>query len=289
MAFSNSIVSPLATHLAEYPEDNTLIPHGQALTRLLACLGIEEEVLKLRRASLPLSTPKAIREVEQILSVPSLAHTRYVVFHMGSGVRAKELPNSFWRELAELLSPTTRIIFTGKGAAEPTNISQVIQGLPNCFDASNKLSWDGFVAAIRYAQVVYTVDTMAGHVAGAVSTGCVAMFGGNNGVGRWRPDGDSVTIWSYAMECAPCRNMQGCADMKCMQGFSPTLIQRRYLRASLCHLGNSCGSPSSFSAFNQIFTSPKNGPVSSVFGRCLLLNLSIPLNSDDHVRHTIEE
>src|SRR5581483_12060590 len=77
---------------------------------------------------------------------------------------------------------------------------------------------------IRHAEVLYSVDSMASHVAAAVGTKCIAMYGGMHTIARWRPDGGNCVVWSNAVACSPCHHQNGCALMSCMRGFVPATI-----------------------------------------------------------------
>jgi ADP-heptose:LPS heptosyltransferase len=187
----------------------------------LRVLPIEEELFSLRRSTLPPSNPAAEAEVCAVLGVSSLKDIHYRIIHMGTGAAQRELDRWFWRELAEKLGREHRVLFTGHGAREHQKIEQVIHGLGNCVNACNVLSWEGFVAAVRHAEVLYGVESMAGHVAGAVGTKCVVVYGGTAGVGRWRPEGNGSLVMTNHVPCAPCLQVEGCAAMHCMKNIRP--------------------------------------------------------------------
>lgn len=224
VAFSSSLWAPLATALAEYPDDNLPIHQGECQARLLAGIGIGSEHLERRRSSLAPTTDQAWREVRDLLGPPGLEKMGYSVIHMGAGIQAKEVPLPLWKELAGRLAEDQPVIFTGRGARESFNVERVIRDLPRCYNACGRLSWDGFVAAIRHAEALYSVDSMASHVAGAVGTKCVALFGGMNTIERWRPEGENCVVWSNPTPCSPCHRQHGCVDMTCMHGFVPDRI-----------------------------------------------------------------
>jgi len=217
IGFSRSIMSFLATDVVHDPE-NPFPTQGERLAMTLEPLGVSPAHMALRKSSLAPSTMAAIEEVCRLLAVTDLAAARYRIIHMGTGAQRREFPISFWRDLAAKLSSDTTLLFTGQGKREQDNIQQVIRDLPNCIDAGGKLSWEGFVAAVRHADVLYGVESMAGHVAGAVGTRCVVAYGGTAGVSRWRPEGPTCVVVTNHVPCAPCLNAQGCAQMTCMQG-----------------------------------------------------------------------
>lgn len=223
-AFSNSLFAPLATVVAEYPDDDLPIHQGDCQVSLLSQVGIESHHARRRRSSLPATSDEALNEVRNLLGLSGADRARYNVIHMGAGVQAKELPLSFWRDLACRLATDQPVVFTGRGARESSNVERVIDGLPSCYNACDKLSWDGFVAAVRHADALYSVDSMASHVAAAVGTKCVAMFGGMNTIARWRPEAENCIIRSNPVPCSPCHHQHGCALMTCMEGFVPSEI-----------------------------------------------------------------
>jgi heptosyltransferase I len=224
VAFSSSLWAPLATAVADYPHDDFPMHQGECQAALLRQFGIEGDHLQRRRSSLAATSGQALEEIYDLLRLSGPGEVRYSVIHMGAGITSKELPLSFWRDLAGRLSIHHPVIFTGKGARESSNIKQVIDGLPRCHNACDKLSWDGFVAAIRYAHTLYSIDSMASHVAAAVGTKCIALFGGMNTIARWRPDAENCTVWSNQVPCSPCHRQHGCGPMTCMQGFVPAEI-----------------------------------------------------------------
>ena len=220
-AFTRSLWAPLATVTASYPaEDAAFIPQGACFEALLRALGIEERHIRLRHSSLPPSSASAMAEVSALLSGATPDRTDYIVVHMGSGSRAKELSTDFWREL-NLELAGRKILFTGVGEREKLKIREVMDGIPGAVDACGLLSWSGFVAAVRHARALFGVDSAAAHVAAAVGTPCFSVYSGIAGVGRWRPEGDMAVVWSNPVPCSPCFRKDGCAEMHCMKGISP--------------------------------------------------------------------
>ena len=224
-AFTQSLWAPLATVLAPYPADSAaFVSQGACLEVLLRALDIDENHIWLRRSSLPPTNPQAIAEVSALFGDIQLDQTSYSVVHIGSGVPAKELPANFWRELSaglgERRAEGHRVLFTGAGQREQAKIREVMEGIPDSVDACGKLSWNGFVAAVRYARALYGVDSAAAHVAAAVGTPCFAVYSGIGGVGRWRPEGSGVIVWNQPVPCSPCHRKDGCPEMSCMKGIA---------------------------------------------------------------------
>ncbi len=225
IGFRRSVFSSLATDLVDEP-DSPFVHQGARLAETLRPLKIDPIHFQLRQSTLPASNSSSIQEVCALLNVTRLEGVRYRVIHMGSGAPLREYPRSFWREVAEKISLDHLLLFTGRGEREEERVLNVIQGLGNCVNACNRLTWDGFVAAVRFADVLYGVESMAGHVAGAVGTKCVVLYGGTAGVARWRPEGKDSIVLTNHVPCAPCHKPLGCAAMTCMQGISPDDLVR---------------------------------------------------------------
>jgi ADP-heptose:LPS heptosyltransferase len=220
IGFSRSIFASLASDLVDAPED-PFTHQGARMAETLRAMPIDPASLALRHSTLPPSSPSALLEVSSLFSVSNLNDVQYRIIHMGSGSQLREMPLEFWRGLAGRLSPNCKLLFTGRGSRERENIATVVRGLPNCTSACDRLSWEGFVAAVRNAEVLYGVESMAGHVASAVGTRCVVVYGGTAGVARWRPEGSRSTVFTNHVPCAPCSLPEGCKEMTCMRMVSP--------------------------------------------------------------------
>jgi ADP-heptose:LPS heptosyltransferase len=219
-AFAHSHMAPLATHRVRYPHEMSFMTAGACQAELLRALGVQQSHLRLRKASIPV-TQDGLEELKSILPCPDIIPAGYCVVHMGAGAPVRELPSSFWRTLVQFESQSSMVVLTGKGKRDAEQIARVTKGMMNCVSVCDTLSWKGFVSAIRHARKVYSVDTVAMHVAAAVGTPCSAVCTGISGVGRWRPEGEQVTIWANHVPCAPCERRNGCPEMSCLKGIHP--------------------------------------------------------------------
>jgi ADP-heptose:LPS heptosyltransferase len=219
LGFDNSLFASLASAAVEVPQ-NPFLHQAAIQAEVLRPLRLAQMHLEKRKAILPESTDEAVREVCRLVKVSNIMDARYRIVHIGTGARYRELPFEFWRKLAETLSKEYTLVFTGSGAREETQIAEIVDGLDHCVNACNSLSWNGFVAAVRYAEVLYGVESMAGHVAAALGTRSIVVYAGAAGVARWRPDG-AVTVLTNNVECAPCNLPNGCESMACIRGIQP--------------------------------------------------------------------
>ncbi len=226
LGFGQSLFSSLATAITDVSR-NCFRVQSAIQADVLRPLSLDACHLKKRTARLSDTTDEAIREVCTLLQVPTIDQASYSIVHIGSGALKRELPLTFWREVAEDLSKSHTLVFTGKGEREAANVSRVISGLNRCINACDRLSWDGFVAAVRCANTLFGVESMAGHVAAAVGTRCVVAYTGMAGVARWRPESHKCTVITRHLPCAPCENPRGCTGMACIRGILPTdLLQQ---------------------------------------------------------------
>lgn len=220
IAFSRSIFAPFATAVARIPA-SPFVHQGRVYAEILQPLGIPEEHIRKRKTALAPGSPDSEKQVCELLSVPDLIQASYFIVHIGSGNPCKELSPAFWKTVASELSRTSTVLFTGTGSREDALIAEVTRGLDRCINACGKLSWSGFVAAVRGCRALFGVDTMAGHVAAAVGTPCVVVYSGIGGVAQWRPDSDNCIVLTHHVPCAPCHLPQGCGEMTCLRTVTP--------------------------------------------------------------------
>ena len=216
LGFSVSLFAPLASATVEIPV-SPFVHQSEIQAAVLGPLKLDRAHKDKRKAVLPESTEEAIREACSVLDVSSISDLRFRIIHIGAGDPKREKPHEFWRELAGVLAKDALVVFTGKGVREEEGVRAIMEGLDNCVNACNRLSWNGFVAAVRHAELLYGVESMAGHVAAAVGTACVVVYGGAAGVARWRPEGPAVTVMTNHLKCAPCGLPWGCETMDCIR------------------------------------------------------------------------
>jgi len=219
LGFSVSLFAPLATATVEAPS-SPFVHQSAIQAEVLRPLHLDPQHTAKRKAVLPESPPSAVQELCSLFGVSDLEETRYRIIHVGCGDPRREMPLDFWRDLASELSRQVTLLFTGRGSREAENIGAITSGFGNCVSACDKLSWQGFVAAVRHAEVLYGVESMAGHVAAAVGTRSVVVYGGAAGVARWRPEGPAIVMTNH-VPCAPCNLPWGCETMDCMRGITP--------------------------------------------------------------------
>jgi heptosyltransferase-2 len=171
-----------------------------------------------------------------------------------SGVKAGDsilalAPGSVWGtkrwpyypELAkQLSSATTRIVIVG-GADDAELARAIVAVVPNAIDATGKLSLLASADLIGRAAVLVTNDSLPQHLASAMATPTVSIFGPTVpefGFGPLAPR--AVVLGHTGLTCRPCdrHGPQTCplGHFKCMRELEPAGVVEQV--RSLVSLGN---------------------------------------------------
>ena len=154
-------------------------------TDLLRPLGIERDNVPL---DLPL-TQEAFTSAHALLAKAGV-NKPYAVIHAGTARLEKYWAAEGWAQVISFLSAESRLltVLTGSlDAAERRHLSE-IKSLLHCntVDLSGKTNLASLAALIKGAKVFCGVDTAAMHLADAMGTPCVALFGPTNPY-QWMP------------------------------------------------------------------------------------------------------
>lgn len=147
--------------------------------------------------------------------------SRFIVVHMGTGSSIREWPVEKWRQLCtELSANGFDLVFTGIGPREAMNANAVVGDLPRCCNLVGQLDWETFLGVLKRSIIVVCVESLAGHLAAAVDTPCVAIWSGIANPYHWKPMSDDCRLLLGSTECAPCYRSSGCSAMECVRGVS---------------------------------------------------------------------
>lgn len=190
---------------------------------LLRLLPIAEKHISTAKVSIP---SLGERELSQVLTQHRIDVGKYLVFHIGPSSGWKKWQTEKWRELAELLvSDGYQIIFTGNTTLEHLEIATIMAGLPGCANLCGKLSWVGFVSAIKKTRLLISVDTCAHHLASGFSTPCVVLTMGVSPY-QWYPIHMQAYTIIENVDCVPCYRRCGCEDMDCLRLISVSRVYK---------------------------------------------------------------
>ncbi|MBI5443947.1 MAG: glycosyltransferase family 9 protein [Deltaproteobacteria bacterium] len=217
IGYTSGGFGPLLTHPVPFVQSQKHESEYQA--ELFRVLPVPEEAFSTRWGMLPDPPEDAAGQAERFVSRSPICGGAYRVLHLGTGGSLlREWPFHQWRAMAErLVGEGHRLVFTGQGDRERTQIQTVIEGLPGCANACNELGWGAFVEVLRRAEVVYSVETSAGHLAASFGTPCVSLYSGMHDHHRWRPRGRFCRLLTRPLPCSPCFRRQGCEGMECIR------------------------------------------------------------------------
>jgi heptosyltransferase-3 len=170
----------------------------------------------------------------------------YVVFHATPMWRFKRWPSHNWAQLADHMAQSGyKVILSGSSSQQDRDLNaQIIDSVPTervtkVFDASGLLNFGQLTTLLAQAHRYVGVDTSITHLAAAVGTPTVALFGATSppNFGPWPKEGKfvktqqsiwllrgemgldkslrqsrgNVTLVQGPGECVPCRKA-GCMD-----------------------------------------------------------------------------
>jgi len=145
---------------------------------LLPTLGVDERRL---RFDLP-AAPAAETAMEDWLSRADLKpHGRLVILNPGAGRAAKQWPTAHFAEVARRLGQDAgaQVLVTW-GPGEEATARAIVDGTPAAVLAP-ATDLDALLALLRRASVVVAADTGPLHMAAALGTPCVGLYGPTSG------------------------------------------------------------------------------------------------------------
>ena len=172
------------------------------------------------------------RRVAELLSAHGIAGKDFVHLHPASRWKFKCWPAEHTAALIErLVARGERIVMTAAPDNAESALIQDILKLTRVpvVDLSGQLSIKELVALISRARISVCVDSMPMHVASAVGTSVVVMFGpsGENEWGPWMVRSEVVTS---DHSCRPCGN-DGCGGGKISECLTTLSVDRVYAAA----------------------------------------------------------
>ena len=197
------------THLYDVPAKprHTVETHLDALRRMGIALG------PLDRHLLLVPGADAERRVGELLAAHGLNHdAAFVLLHPTSRWMFKSWPENQTRALLErLLATGARVVLScGPAPDERAANARLAAGLSGIVDLSGQLTLKELSALIARAQILVSVDSAPMHMAAAVGTPVVVLFG-PSGEDEWGPWQVKARVLTSEHSCRPC-HLAGCGD-----------------------------------------------------------------------------
>lgn len=163
----------------------------------------------------------------------------YLCLHPGNSLLARgkpalrSWPESYWRELVGLISqhaPNLQIVLIGE-KSERALSEAVAASLPGVTNLAGQTTLQQLMVVLAHARVLVTTDTGPAHVAAALATPVISVFGPSeaHGTGPFASnEGWAVSIMKN-VGCNPCVNTERaklCTDNKCMQAVTASDVMK---------------------------------------------------------------
>ena len=211
---------PLLTHRLPYRYDRRHELEHQL--DLLGFLSVSAECASRAWPTLPPAAETAKAEVDSLLGNVK----RFRVLHPTASTPTRDWPLDLWKALAqELREQQITPVLTGRGTRDTRLIEEIVQAVPGCVNACDKLSWSGLTELVRRSELVYSVETSVGHVAAALRRPVVAIYGGMADPRHWKPFGANAVAVTNELPCHPCFNKKGCSTRACLTGLPLASVQ----------------------------------------------------------------
>ncbi len=182
---------------------------------------------RLEERRLFLHVPDECVQSAELLTGPS----PYILIHPSSRWRFKCWPIAQMRELLHhLLERGEKVVFTsGPDPIEMNMVEQIVEGT-NALNLAGKISLKELSALIQRAKALICVDSVPLHMASALKTPVLALFGPTSDA-AWGPwQHSKARVVTEPMSCRPCYQ-DGCGGSKvsdCLQQISVAKVLSAY-------------------------------------------------------------
>jgi heptosyltransferase-3 len=179
------------------------------------------------------------QRVHDLLASLGLAEQPFVVMHPGAGWRFKCWTPSGYARVIEAFENEwgLPVVLTGTQAAHEQDLLAALlqECRANPINLVGRLSLKELGALIARARLFFGMDSAPMHLAAAVNTPVVALFG-PSGVFNWGPWGQGHLVIKQDWECLPCGKdgCQGSKVSRCLMELTPEEV----LKAMARHFGD---------------------------------------------------
>ena len=156
----------------------------------------------------------------------------YVVLNTGGSWETKRWPEEYFADIADLLAERgKRILFVG-GPSDTERVNYIrneIENIEMVYNLSGKTSLLELAAVLKRAKLMISGDTGPVHVAAAVGTNTLTIFGPSDEE-KYAPrgKGKNILIKNIDLDCRPCGEHEcPLGHFKCMRKLSPEMVVQR--------------------------------------------------------------
>jgi heptosyltransferase-1 len=162
--------------------------------------------------------------VDTAALLPGPADRPLAVLHPGARWTSKLWPAASWSRLADRLHGRgLPVAITGSAADRELAASIIERSRAPVVNLAGRTSLAELAAVLRQARLAVTTDTGAMHLAAALGTPVVALFGPT---APWRtgPFGEGHQVVRLGLACSPCFKRR-CPEPRCLSDLPPELVE----------------------------------------------------------------
>ena len=156
--------------------------------------------------------------------VPDTVDRPLALLHPGARWASKLWPAASWARLAAgLHEQGFQVALTGSRADQPLVTAITAKTRSPLLDLAGRTSLAELAAILRRARLAVTTDTGTMHLAAALGTPVVALFGPT---APWRtgPFGAGHQVVRLGLPCSPCFKRQ-CPEPRCLHDLTPAMVE----------------------------------------------------------------
>ena len=204
---------------APYPDQGHEVHRNLGLARLLGCPATDT---RLEFPILPEDRAEAARLLTPLYRYGGL----WIGMHAGASVPSRRWPAEYFAQVADDFAQRlgAQTILTGGPGEEPLAAAVAEHMRTRAINLSGKTSLGGLAAVIDSLDLFLTNDTGPSHIAYALGTPSITLFGPIDPE-RWKPlHGHQHVILRRPVDCGPCGLAHCPLDHRCMRGLRPEMV-----------------------------------------------------------------
>ena len=202
-----------------YPEDIHEIERNLGLARLVGCEHLDE------RLEFPLFNEDYAEAARLLYELPR-ANRPWIGIHAGARPPARRWPTEYFAQIADTLADRfkAQVILTG-GQGEEATVQLVAQSMHSPYlNLAGKTSLGGLAAIISELDLFISNDTGPAHIANAMDTPSVTIFGPVDPK-RWAAlDQQRHPYVRRQVACSPCGYWECPIDHRCLRWLTPDTV-----------------------------------------------------------------
>jgi ADP-heptose:LPS heptosyltransferase len=204
---------------APYPDDQPEVCRNLGLAKLLGCLDCNPKL------EFPLCNEDRIEATTLLRGLPR-ADRPWIALHPGARPPSRRWPAQYFASIADTFARrfNAQVMLTGSPDEKEIVQSMAEQMMTRPINLVGKTSLGGLAALISELDLFVSNDTGPAHIANAVDTPSITIFGPAD-YRRWAPlDQMHHPIVQHPVECSPCSYWDCPIDHHCLRWVRPEMI-----------------------------------------------------------------